>query len=258
MGWFRQSQTPVQDPHRMVVVIGVTCVTSQLLHFLNPFHHFTFSRDSTGVFERVGQKAATRMASGGGRGSATTTGGLKRSNSVTVCQTPKDKEPPEADLEEDEEIERNLRIRGKLKNFLVVFHLQILNRIESFFNDRQNIENTLPFPAYKNLITKEKLPHKVVLARQFSSTSTATARSSRSPSLASSSSPSSSRPSSRASSVSGGGSSVRAVSTPTTTGHSKPNKSSYQLNSAQMHASLHSEFIQSVRISHTFSHTFFP
>ena len=85
------------------------------------FHYLTFSRDSTGVFERVGQKAATRMAasSSGGRGSATTTGGLKRSNSVTVCQTPKDKEPPEADLEEDEEIERNLRIRG---NFLVVFH----------------------------------------------------------------------------------------------------------------------------------------
>ena len=106
---------PVQDPHRMVVVIGVTCVTLQLLHFLNPFHHFTFSRDSTGGFERVGQKAATRMASSGGRGSATATGGLKRSNSVTVCQTPKDKEPPEADLEEDEEIERNLRIRGKLK-----------------------------------------------------------------------------------------------------------------------------------------------
>jgi len=176
----------------------------------NPTFSRQTSRDSTGVFERVGQKAATRMASGGGRGSVTTTGGLKRSNSGTVCQTPKDKEPPEADLEEDEEIERNLRIR-----------------------------------AYKNLITKEKVPHKVVLARQFSSTSTATARSSRSPSLASSSSPSSSRPSSRASSVSAGGSSVRAVSTTTTTGHSKPNKSSYQLNSAQMHASLHSEFIQS-------------
>ena len=58
-------------------------------------------------------------ASSGGRGSATTTGGLKRSNSVTVCQTPKDKEPPEADLEEDEEIERNLRIRGKLKNLSI-------------------------------------------------------------------------------------------------------------------------------------------
>ena len=103
------------------MLFGATCVTSQLLHFLNPFHYFTFSRDSTGVFERVGQKAATRMAaSSGGRGSATTTGGLKRSNSVTVCQTPKDKEPPEADLEEDEEIERNLRIRGQLqKSFLV-------------------------------------------------------------------------------------------------------------------------------------------
>ena len=201
-------------------------------------------------------------ASSGGRGSATTTGGLKRSNSVTVCQTPKDKEPPEADLEEDEEIERNLRIRGTLvkKNLFgcILFADFKSQRIIPYYGGNRYIYNTLPIPAYKNLITKEKLPHKVVLARQFSSTSTATARSSRSPSLASSSSPSSSRPSSRASSVSAGGSSVRAVSTTTTTGHSKPNKSSYQLNSAQMHASLHSEFIQSVIITHTFSHTFFP
>merc|ERR1719317_7837 len=106
-------------------------------------------------------------------------------------------------------------------------------------HEDDEIERSLRYRAYKNQITKEKVPHKVIFTRQFSSTSTAsTAARTGSPSPAtttasSSSSASTSRASSRASSVR-----QRNPSQP---------PQSYQLNQRQMHATLHSEFIQSDR-----------